>query len=218
LNQAPELTGTKVISENGVELSTSGMNANVNVQATGSGANANLSATNQVNLTAPNINIQGNTSVDGLTVRGNLIVNGGTTTVNSTTVQVADNIMELNKNEVGYGVTAGKSGIKIDRGDADAMLLIFDETDKNFKIGTDSSLQSLATKNYVDTQDALKADKIHTHVISDVTGILPSTQLPIATSSNIGGVKAGTNITISADGTISASSSGGISTWNTFNL
>jgi hypothetical protein len=216
---------TKVISENGVELSTSGMNANVNVQATGSGANANLSATNQVNLTAPNVNIQGTstnitgaTAVDNLTVRGNISIQGTTFEVEATTVKIEDNIIELNKNEVGYGVTAGRAGIKIDRGDADAQLLIFDETDKNFKIGTDTALQTIATQNYVDSKDALKADKVHTHNMSDISGILPSAQLPIANSTSIGGVKAGTNITISVDGTISASGGTGISTWNTFNL
>jgi hypothetical protein len=217
---------TKVISGSGVELSTSGMNANVTIQATGSGSNANLGATNQINLNAPNINIQGTSTdvkgamaVDSLTIRGDVTINGGATTIQSTIVQVEDNIIELNKGEVGYGVTAGRSGLKIDRGDADDYLIIFDETDDDsLKIGTDSVLKKVATENYVDIQDDKKADKVHNHDISDITGILPSTQLPIATSSNIGGVKAGTNITISADGTISASSSGGISTWNTFNL
>jgi hypothetical protein len=66
--------------------------------------------------------------------------------------------MELNKNEVGYGVTAGRAGIKIDRGDADPQLLVFDETDKNFKIGTDTSLKSLATQEYVDNKNSLNAD------------------------------------------------------------
>jgi hypothetical protein len=206
---------TNLISEGNVTLSTSGMNANVNVQATGQGANANLSATNQVNLNAPNINIQGTSTevkgamaVDNLTIRGNVTINGGATTIQSTTVQVEDNIIELNKGEVGYGVTAGRSGLKIDRGDADDYLIIFDETDDSLKIGTDSVLKRVATENYVDIQDAKKADKVHNHDISDITGILPSTQLPIATSSNIGGVKAGTNITISADGTISSTANG----------
>jgi hypothetical protein len=354
---------TKVISESGVELSTSGMNADVNLKATGSGANTNLSATNQVNLNAPNVNITGNTSLDSLTIRGNLTVNGSTTTVNSTVVQVADNIMELNKNEVGYGVTAGKAGIKIDRGDADAMLLVFDESDDNFKIGIDSNLKILSTQDYVDNKIATipsggnsindsttsstttyssskidntyvkqvvgksliadteitrlstvtnydhtnvdnhmsnnnihvtttdknnwnnKIDKVLNSVSGDIatldangnildgskkisdlvlntitingktlnsnitlnksdiglgnvpntdttnasnitTGVLPSAQLPIASSTSIGGVKAGSNITIASDGTISSTVSGGnnindtltTSTTNTYSI
>jgi hypothetical protein len=169
---------TKVISENGVELSTSGMNANVTVQATGSGANANLGATNQVNLIAPNINIQGTSTdvkgaiaVDNLTIRGDVTINGGATTIQSTTVQVEDNIIELNKGEVGYGVTAGRSGLKIDRGDADDYLIIFTENDDSLKIGTDSLLQKVATENYVDSKDSLKADKVHSHDMSDITNL-----------------------------------------------
>jgi hypothetical protein len=149
---------TNLISEGNVTLSTSGMNANVNVQATGSGANANLSATNQVNLTAPSVNIQGltniigNASVDNLTIRGNVVMNGESFVSNATTVQIEDNIIELNKNEVGYGVTAGRSGLKINRGDEDPYLIVYDETDKNVKIGTDSVLKSIATEDYVNSK------------------------------------------------------------------
>lgn len=204
---------TKMISENGVELSTSGMNANVNVQATGSGANANLSATNQVNLISPNINIQGTSTdvkgamtVDNLTIRGNITINGGATTIQSTTVQVEDNIIELNKGEVGYGVTSGRSGLKIDRGDADDYLIIFDETDDSLKIGTDSILQKVSTQNYVDTKDALKADKVHSHNISDVSGLQTDldsklTVDDLVAGSNINFTKVGNTVTINSTAT-----------------
>lgn len=166
---------TKVISASGVELSTSGMNADVTVQATGSGSNANIGATNQVNLNAPHINIvgdadiAGNTALDNLTVRGNLVINGGSTTIESTTVQVEDNIIELNKNEVGYGVTAGKSGLKINRGDADDYLIVFDETDDNLKIGTDSSLKSVSTKEYVDNKTVNKLETTNIKAGSNIS-------------------------------------------------
>ncbi|NRU52593.1 beta strand repeat-containing protein [Clostridium beijerinckii] len=269
---------TNLISEGNVTLSTSGMNANVNVQATGQGANANLSATNQVNLNAPNINIQGTSTevkgamaVDSLTIRGDVTINGGATTIQSTIVPVEDNIIELNKGEVGYGVTAGRAGLKIDRGDADDYLIIFDETDNDsLKIGTDSVLKKVATENYVDNKIPTitsKADKVLNSVSGDIAtldtngnlvdsgkkisdlvlntttingktlnsnitlnksdiglgnvpnidttnassitnGTLPPAQLPVATSTTIGGVKAGTNITISADGTISSTANG----------
>lgn len=190
---------TKVISASGVELSTSGMNANINVQATGQGANANLSATNQVNLNSPNVNIQGSTnvtggiSVDNLTVRGNVVMNGESFISNATTVQIEDNIIELNKNEVGYGVTSGRAGIKINRGDADDYLLIFDETDDKAKIGTDSTLKAIATEDYV---NALLNNKL--------------------SSSNI---KAGSNITITTNGndiTLNATGGSGLSAYSEF--
>ena len=188
---------TKVISESGVELSTSGMNANVNVQATGSGANANLSATNEVNLTAPNVNIHGvinasgDTTVGNLTVGGNLVINGSSFTVESTTVRIEDNIIELNKNEVGTGVTAGRAGLKINRGDADAYLMVFDETDDSFKVGTDTVLKPIALKEYVDTSVSNKL-----------------------TSNN---VKAGSNVTITTNGNdVTINSVGGTGTLTYF--
>lgn len=152
---------TKVISASGVELSTSGMNADVTVQATGSGSNANIGATNQVNLNAPNINLVGNATVDNLTVNGNMVMNGSAFTVESTTVRVEDNIIELNKNEIGVGVTAGKSGLKINRGDADDYLIVFDETDDKLKVGSDSLLKAVATEEYVN-------NNIHTHTNKSV--------------------------------------------------
>lgn len=190
---------TKIISASGVELSTSGMNANINVQATGVGANANLSATNQVNLTGTNVNINGSTevtggiSVDNLTVRGNVVMNGESFISNATTVQIEDNIIELNKNEVGYGVTAGRSGLKINRGDADDYLLVFDETDDMFKVGTDTSLKIVATKDYVDSNTHTHSNKSVIDKFTEVGG------KPYYDGSAITG------------GT-------GMSTWNTFNL
>jgi hypothetical protein len=169
---------TKVISGSGVELSTSGMNANINVQATGVGSNANVTATNEVNLTAPRINITGeigatgDTTVGNLTVGGNLVINGSSLTVESTTVRIEDNIIELNKNEVGTGVTAGKAGLKINRGDADAYLLVFDETDDNFKVGTDTVLKAIATQDYVNSNTHTHTNKAVLDKFTEVGGQL----------------------------------------------
>jgi putative sterol carrier protein len=72
-----------------------------------------------------------------LTVTGNLTVNGTTTSLQTTNTQVKDNIIVLNDGEVGGGVTAGTSGISIDRGSADDAVILWDEaTDKfNLKVG-----------------------------------------------------------------------------------
>ena len=63
-----------------------------------------------------------------LTVTNDLIVNGTTTTVNTTDLVVTDNIIMLNKDEVGAGVTAGSSGIEIQRGSVDNVRFIWNET------------------------------------------------------------------------------------------
>jgi hypothetical protein len=148
---------TSIISQGQVSLSTAGMNANVNIQATGIGSSTNIAATNQINFNAPNINFAGstsftgNTNLDNLTVSGNVVFNGPAFNVEATTVRVADNIMELNKNEIGNGVTTGTAGLKINRGNSDAYWMIFDEVDDMFKVGLNSSLQTIASQNWVNS-------------------------------------------------------------------
>jgi hypothetical protein len=62
-----------------------------------------------------------------LTVTTDLIVNGTTTTVNTTDLVVTDNTIMLNKDEAGAGVTAGSSGIEIERGSANNARWVWDE-------------------------------------------------------------------------------------------
>lgn len=81
-----------------------------------------------------------------LTVSGNFTVNGTTTQVNSTEVSTADNIIVLNDGEAGAGVTAGSSGLEVDRGTETNYEFKFDETDDSFKVGEIGSLQKVATR------------------------------------------------------------------------
>jgi hypothetical protein len=70
----------------------------------------------------------GKDSTDAVVLPGDLTVNGTTTTVNSTVVDITDNIITLNNGEVGAGVTLGTAGITIDRGSSDDAHLLYDET------------------------------------------------------------------------------------------
>lgn len=168
---------TNIISERGVELSSSGMSSTVTVQATGANSQVNVGASSTVNLFAPNVKITGttdfigSTTTENLTVKGNLNILGDTTTVNTTQLQVKDNIIEINKGETGSGVTAGKAGLRVDRGEESPYNIIFDETDDFFKVGLDTSLEIIATRPYVDS-----AFKSHDHsiVTADTSGFMSS--------------------------------------------
>lgn len=127
---------TKVISQSGVEVSTSGTNANVNIQATGVNSQVNLSSTGNMTLAAPMTTIQNTTNVQDLNVSGNLVVSGDKATLQTRTLEIKDNLIDINKGEVGSGVTAGYAGLKVDRGESDAFLMVFDESDDKFKTGT----------------------------------------------------------------------------------
>ena len=61
-------------------------------------------------------------------ITGDLIVEGETTTVNTTNLEIEDNILLLNKGETGAGVGEGTAGIRIDRGTLDDAQIIFDES------------------------------------------------------------------------------------------
>jgi hypothetical protein len=66
------------------------------------------------------------TNSGSLNVLGNLTVTGTTTTVNTTNINIEDNILVLNRGETGNGVGEGTAGISIARGTAsrgDAQIL-----------------------------------------------------------------------------------------------
>src|SRR5437899_1598742 len=97
-------------------------------------------------ITTRSIQIGGLTVNGNTTINGDLIVNGTQTIVNSTVVEVKDNIMTLNAGEVVAGVTAGQSGIQIDRGSATDYLFVFDEFKDTFRIGITGQLKAVATR------------------------------------------------------------------------
>lgn len=61
-------------------------------------------------------------------VTGDLIVEGNTTTIESETLTVKDNIIYINEGETGSGVTLGTAGLTIERGTLADASLIFDES------------------------------------------------------------------------------------------
>lgn len=103
-------------------------------------------ATNKfvVDSTSGNVTAAGDLSaVSGsfsgdLTVSGDFTVNGTTTTVNTTELLVEDNMIIINKNQTGAGVTAGTAGIEIERGSLDNALVQWLESGEKFelKVGT----------------------------------------------------------------------------------
>lgn len=169
---------TLVSSEAGVNIQTTGVNADIVAQATGMGSKVRFAAAQTVEFTAPEIISHGNSTISGnesvagnLTVTGNLTVNGAVTTVNSTSVSTIDNIIELNKGQVGSGVSAGKAGLTVDRGDEPDYQMVFDEVDDMFKVGMIGQLQTIASQNYVQAYSA-PISHSHTAATTSASGFM----------------------------------------------
>ena len=70
-------------------------------------------------------------------IKGNLTVSGTTTTVNTETINLADNIITLNSNYVGNSPTEN-AGIEVERGDLTNKQLIWDEGNDKWTIGNET--------------------------------------------------------------------------------
>lgn len=165
---------TKIISESGVELSTSGMNANVLMQATGTNSQVNIASTGNATLSAPVFQVNAETTnVRDLNVAGNLLVSGDKSTLQCRAVEIKDNMIDVNFGETGNGVTAKTAGLRVIRGEEDPFLMIFDETDDKFKVGVGSTnMKAVALAEEVATakQEAITyAD----NAIGDLMGTAP---------------------------------------------
>jgi len=122
-------------SKGGIDLTVASTVASKNITIT------NSSTSGQILLNAPTIGVTGK-----LSVTGDFEVSGTMTTVNTTTVEIADNIIVLNKNQTGSPAGTLVSGLDIERGDDPNYRFAFRESDDTFVIGMVGSLQAVATR------------------------------------------------------------------------
>jgi len=92
----------------------------------------------KLNIISPSgtvdVDINGN-----LTVSNDLVILGSTTTIDTANLTISDNVIVLNKNEVGAGVTQGTAGIEIERGTSPNVLLRWSETATSWEITNDGT-------------------------------------------------------------------------------
>ena len=121
-----------------------------NLESAGGSANQNITI--------------GTDAGDTIVITGNLTVSGTTTTVNSETIDLADNIITLNSN-LGSGTAPSQNaGIEINRGSAADVSLYWDESADKWKIN-DGSIKTIATEGDI----ALGTDTTGSYVQS-ITG------------------------------------------------
>ena len=104
-----------------------------------------------------------------VTVGGNLIVNGTTTTLNTTTVEVEDNILQLNTTQgTPDTATAATSGISVYRGDGVTQAsLIFDDGDDTWDLTNNLKVAGTVTAkgqlNVIDSDGSTTLNHIRAH-------------------------------------------------------
>ena len=74
---------------------------------------------------------------DSMTISGDLTVSGTTTTVNSETINLADNIIALNSNFTS-GSPTEDTGISVTRGGSASKTLIWDESEDKWSVGSET--------------------------------------------------------------------------------
>lgn len=137
-------------SQHEVQISTSGVNADIKLQATGTNSKVRLSGNGGIEL-SNDTTIQANLDVTGdVNFTGDVTVAGSSFIVDAETVKTKDNVIVLNDGEAGSGVTAGRAGIQIDRGAAAAFEIVFDEVTDKFLVGQVGGVyETLASREHV---------------------------------------------------------------------
>ena len=154
-----------------------------------------VSITDGVVAIGQDVGTTSNVTFNNTVVNGNLTVNGTTTTVNTETLNLADNQIVLNSNETGTPTQNG--GIEIERGTATNKTLVWNEADDKWTVGSETFVAgtfegvlsgTLATPRTIAlsgdvsgsasfdggsnvTISATVADDSHNHVISNIDGL-----------------------------------------------
>jgi len=156
---------TKMISQNGIEISNSGLNGQIAIQSTGAGGQVSFGATQQLNFTAPDTNVSGDLNVTGgaqfnaATFTGDVVFQGDNITMDTTNFVAEDNRITLNSGEQGDGVTAGFAGFQIDRGNLNDWHFVFNEFNDEFQFGPIGGTQQIVvSKTFVETGLNAKLD------------------------------------------------------------
>ena len=155
----------------------------------------------QAVATTSNVTFANLTATGDTILQGNLTVSGTTTTVNTETINLADNIITLNSNEA--GTPSQNAGIEIERGTSTNKTLVWDEATDKWTIGSEifvaatveaaltgnaSTATTLQTARTITlggdvsgsvsfngsadvTITATVADDSHNHVIANVDGL-----------------------------------------------
>lgn len=125
---------------------------------------------------ADSANISGALWVGGNTIlKGNLTVSGTTTTVNTETINLADNIINLNSNHA--GAPTQDAGLRVERGNQTDVQLVWDESSKYWMVGEGNAPVNsrLVTAKFLDATAPISYDSNFGSFTHDNSGVTANT-------------------------------------------
>ena len=144
-----------------------------------------VSITNGVVAIGQAVGTTSNVTFNNAVVNGDLTVNGTTTTVNTETLNLADNQIVLNSGETGTPTQNG--GIEIERGTDTNKTLVWDETDDKWTVGSETfvagTFEGSVTGNVTGNSDT--ATTLATARTITIAGDVTSTATSFDGSDNI---------------------------------
>lgn len=157
-------------------------------------AATDLSDTNQSLSTTSDV------TFNDVTVSGDLIVSGTTTTVNTETINLADNQIVLNSNYTGSSPTEN-GGIEIERGTQANKTLVWDETADKWTVGSETFVAATFEGNLT--------GNVTGNISGDITGDITGNVTGDVTGNLTGDVSKTGDFTLDASGDIILDADGG---------
>ena len=120
---------------------------------------------------------QDSAAFTNVTIGGNLVVSGTTTTVNTETINLADNIIALNSNATGAPSASTDAGIEVERGTSTNVQLLWDESEDYWVAATDgnNTLSRIATANWLDATAPISYNSTTGNISHDTSGLTAAT-------------------------------------------
>lgn len=149
---------------------------------------------------SPNFN---NVTVDNdVTIGGDVIISGTTTIIGTDVLTIKDNIIEINSEETGVGVSSNLSGIQINRGTLSSYQFVFQETTDTFRIGETGTLQAVATREdtpLVNGVMIFNSIQQRLDSVNDIPISITLSSSEIASSSSTGALRVSGGVGVSGD-------------------
>lgn len=83
---------------------------------------------------------------DDVAITGNLTVSGNVTQLNTTQVNISDNMIQVNSDQAGVPASTLVGGIEVNRGDSVNYRFVFEELTDTFRVGQNGATQAVATR------------------------------------------------------------------------